>query len=255
MTTNTNYLDKRKISGIEKRARGLAKSSNSWGRILTGAIVAAFCISTVHLMGDIRGWGFLGWTLGILSSIATEGVFLFHRYRSYPSHENNIQKWSALVGLAIALLGSLFYFGADMLLLLGKLDKAAFGPWAIGIMVGVLLSAVITESIYEMSSHVAAYERQKRTDALEVLKISDDTRLELDKGDLEIMRAQSELVLATTFQRATNIREAIPDLVARESGQVDIVDPETAKEDFSILFENLPPNNNGHHPKVENPTP
>jgi len=252
----TNYLDKRKISGIEKRARGLVQSDNLWGHILTGAIVTAFCISTVHLMGDLRGWGFLGWTLGILSSIATEGAFLFHRYRSYIQHENATQKWAALGGMIIALIGSLFYFGADMLLLLDMLNRAIAGPIAIGIMVVVLLSAVISESIYELASHTSAYERQKRGDALEVLKISDDTRLELDRGDLEIMKAQADLVLAATFQKAESIREAIPDTISRLTGQAEVLDPDQVKDQFtelraSDLFANLPANGNGHKaPKV-----
>ena len=32
----TTYLDKRKISGIEKRARGLIASSNTTGKVLAG---------------------------------------------------------------------------------------------------------------------------------------------------------------------------------------------------------------------------
>lgn len=250
--TNTNYLDKRKIAGIEKRARGLIQSNNTAGNILAGCVIAAFAISTVHLMGALRGWGFLGWTLGILSSIATEGAFLFHRYRSFPAHENGLQKLAALAGLTIALVGSLFYFGADMLLLLGQLDQAVAGPWAIGVMVAVLLSAILTESVYALASHVSAYEREKRHDALGVLRISDDTRLGLDRGDLEIMKASADLVLSEMFQRADNIRKAIPDTVARSAGKAEILDPEQLRDQL-FDFGSMPGSGN-HRPKVKDHT-
>ena len=206
----TTYLDKRKIGSIERQARAKALVSSAAGRVLAGAILAAFIVSTVHLMASVRGGGFLGWTLGILSSIATEGAFIWHRYISFPQHENKTQKWAALIGLSIALLGSLAFFTGDMLLLLGLLPLKSLGAVAVGVMVGLLMSAIITESIYELASHVAAYQRQKRSDALEILKTTDNARLELDHADLEILKANSELALSQLYQRAEDIRRTIP---------------------------------------------
>ncbi len=249
--SNTNYLDKRKIAGIEKRARGLVASENTWGNVLAGAIIAAFIVSTVHLMGELRGWGFMGWVLGILSSVGTEGQFLYHRYRSFPGHENKAQKWSALVGLTFALIGSLFFFGADILLLIGMLNTAKAGPVAAGVMIVVLISAIVTESIYQLASHVSAYDRQKRGDALEVLKISDNTRLELDKGDLEIMLASADLVLAEMFQRADSIRKAIPATLERSEGQAEILAAEDIRDQIDAFNPEILNRSNGNGPKVK----
>jgi len=223
MSKQNDYLDKRKIAGIERRAAGTVKSENYTGLFVTLAIVAAFAISTTHLFWALRGGGWLGFALGILTSLATEGIFLHHRYRTFPHYENKTQMSASLLGMVVAILGSLVFIGADLLLLLGLLDVAAFAPVAIGGMVAVMLSAVLSESVYELSSRVAQFERERRADALEVLRVSDATRLELDKGDLEIMRAYSDLALAATFQKAANIRAAIPDHVARESGQVEML--------------------------------
>ena len=134
-----------------------------------------------------------------------------------------------------------------MLLLLGLLDKAAAGPWAVGVMIAVLISAIVTESIYELASHVAAYEREKRSDALTVLKISDDTRLELDRGDLEIMKASADLVLAEMFQRADAIRKAIPGAVERSANQAEILNADKLRDELEII------GSNGNRPKVETP--
>ncbi len=244
--TTTTYLDKRKIASIERQARDKTQISNGAGRVLAGAILAAFVISTVHLMANIRGGGFLGWTLGLLSSVATEGAFIWHRYISYPRHENTTQKWAALIGLTIALLGSLAFFTGDMLLLLGLLPLASVGAVAVGVMIALLMSAIVTESVYELASHVAGYERQKRSDALEILKTTDTTRLELDRGDLEILKANSELVLAELFQRAETIRKAIPQSIGQSK-------PETIKPDEirDQLFNfPIPAGGNGNGPKV-----
>jgi len=131
---------------------------------------------------------------------------------------------ASLAGMAVALVGSLVFIGADLLLLLDLLDVTTFAPMAIAGMVAVMLSAVLSESVYELSSRVAQFRREQRADALEVLKISDRTRLELDRGDLEVMKAYSDLALAATFQKAANIRAAIPDQVAREAGTVEMID-------------------------------
>jgi len=228
--TNNDYLDKRKIAGIERRAQGTIKAENYTGLIMTWSIVLAFAVSTTHLFGALRGGGWFGYLLGVLTSLSTEGVFLHHRYITYPKHENQAQKFASLAGMVIAIIGSLLFIGADLLLLAGGLDVESFTPLAIGGMVLVMLSAVLTETIYELSSHVARYERQKRSDALEVLRISDQTRLELDRGDLEVMKAYSDLALAATFQKAENIRAAIPAAVDREAGAVAVVDTDDIRE-------------------------
>ena len=87
----TTYLNKQKISQIERGTRGLIKNTNWFGHALAVAIITAFCVSTFHFWGDLRGWGLMGITLGILSSIATEGAFIYHRYKSFPAHENTTQ--------------------------------------------------------------------------------------------------------------------------------------------------------------------
>ena len=141
MSTQNDYLDKRKIAGIERRAQSTVKSENYTGLALTVALVLAFAISTTHLFWELRGGGWLGVVLGILTSLATEGIFLHHRYRTFPRYENKAQMAAALSGMAIALLGSLIFAGADLLLLLGLLDVITFAPLAIGGMVAVMLSA------------------------------------------------------------------------------------------------------------------
>ena len=183
--------------------------------------------------------------LGVLTSLSTEGVFLHHRYITYPKHENQAQKFASLAGMAIAIIGSLLFIGADLWLLAGSLDVESFTPLAIGGMVLVMLSAVLSETVYELSSHVARYERQKRTDALSVLKISDSTRLELDRADLEVMKAYSDLALASTFQKAENIRAAIPAAVEREAGAVDMLDTDDIREQLGERRVNPTLNNNG----------
>jgi len=229
----SDYLDKRKIKGIERRAEAAIKNGNITGLIVTLSIVTAFVVSTTHLYWEMRGGGIFGLVLGLLTSLSTEGVFLHHRYRTFPQHENTIQKFASLVGMAVAILGSLLFSGADLLLLLDLLNLETFAPYAIGGMVLVMLSAILTESIYELSSHVAGYEREKRADALNVLRISDQTRLELDRGDLEIMRAYSDMALATSAQKAASIRAAIPGHVEREAGQVEILTTDDIRERIS----------------------
>lgn len=230
MNAKNDYLDKRRIAGIERRAQSTIKSENYTGLVLTLSLVLAFAVSTTHLFYELRGGGWLGLLLGILTSLATEGIFLHHRYRTFPHYENKTQMTASLLGMGIAIIGSLVFIGADLLLLLGLLDVVAFAPFAIAGMVIVMLSAVLSETVYELSSRVAQYERERRADALEVLKISDQTRLELDRGDLEVMKAYSDLSLATTFERARQIRAAIPDYIAREAGTVEMLSADDIRE-------------------------
>ena len=75
MAQKNDYLDKRKIAGIERRAQSAITQENYSGFIVTLAIVAAFAISTTHLFWAMRGGGWLGAALGILTSLATEGIF------------------------------------------------------------------------------------------------------------------------------------------------------------------------------------
>ena len=230
MSSENNYLDKRKIAGIESRAKKIAKSESWTGMLVTLAIVAAFAVSTTHLFWALRGGGWLGIVMGVLTSLATEGIFLHHRYLTFPHHENSTQMAASLAGMGMALLGSLAFIGADLMFLMGNLVVQTFAPYATGGMVLVMLSAILSEAVFELSSREAQFQRERKAGALEVLRVSDETRLNLDKGDLEVMVAYAESALADTFQKAAAIRAAIPARLGRSGGTVEMLSADDIRE-------------------------